>query len=58
MRDSAFYAGRRFADRAQALAHTETVRARLERDGWTLVHAVCRCAEGWICERHRDRIAP
>jgi hypothetical protein len=38
-RDGAFYADRRFADRAQALAHVGEVRARLEREGWTLIRA-------------------
>ena len=32
--DGAFYAGRRFANRAGALAHAADVRARLEQDGW------------------------
>ena len=39
LRNGDFYAGRRFADRAGALAHAETVRARLEAEGWTRVPA-------------------
>ena len=33
-RDGAFYAGRRFANRAGALTHAADVRTRLEQDGW------------------------
>jgi hypothetical protein len=36
LRDGAFYKGRRFATRAQALAHSARVRLRLEREGWTI----------------------
>ena len=31
-----WYAGRRFGDRAHAVAHSDAVRARLARDGWTV----------------------
>jgi hypothetical protein len=58
LRDGDFYAGRRFADRAGALAHAADVRTRLEADDWTLVRAGCRCAEGRICEAHPDQPWP
>ena len=35
LRDGDFYAGRRFTDRAGAVTHATSVRARLEADGWT-----------------------
>jgi hypothetical protein len=31
-----FYAGRRFGNRSQTLAHCDRVRAQLEGDGWTV----------------------
>ena len=34
--DGEWYAGRRFGDRAHAVAHSDAVRARLARDGWTV----------------------
>jgi hypothetical protein len=41
-RDGEFYAGRRFPDRAHALAHTTAMRALLEGGGWVLVHETTR----------------
>jgi hypothetical protein len=35
-RDSEFSAGRRFPDRAHALAHATALRAMLENGGWTV----------------------
>ena len=39
LRDGDFYAGRRFAHRAGALAHAADVRTRLEQDGWQAINS-------------------
>ena len=38
LRDRAFYAGRTFKTRAEALAHAAECRDDLERDGWAVAH--------------------